>query len=267
MKSLKSMIATGALAVAGAAIAQPAPPAEAPKQPTKADYIADINTAADMIQAGTAKYCKAEHDGDKSKDEYTNADVAALVRHWATLPDKNPNISLEAVHGIAVSLANDDITVCMDKRVKDLGPNNVPATGQQFMATHGIQAALYPAATTMSFNPKPVAGADSKDATAQALLYSFNSLGNYVHKLNEMAMMAQMGIPQAAQAVASFTSRPLLFLYNPAAPETSTSGPSLNAMHLFHNPVINVPTEGSAPDDAQHRPTSARPASRHLQNV
>jgi len=268
MKSVRSLIATGIAAtamLAGNAGAQyaPMPGASEPAAPTKADLIADINKAADIIQAGTKEYCKPEFDGDKSKGEHTNADVAALVRGMASLPDKHPQYTLESVHGLITHIASNDLTVCFDKRVKDLSKANVPEEAHELLKTRGIHGVIYAGATTIGFSPKPV---DAKDpnATSAALLFGFNGLANRAGQLaktvNAAQMLSAMGHPQAQQAVAQANflgSTPFLFLYNPAAPEESTNGPAKDAGHLMENLIVKTQPQEAAPPAAR-QPTGLR---------
>ncbi len=268
MKSIRSLIASGIAAtamLAGNAGAQyaPMPGASAPQGPSKADLIADINKAADMIQEGTNKYCDAKYDGDKSKGEHTNADVAALVRGMISMPDKNPKFTLEAVHGLITHVASNDLTICFDKRVKDMTAANIPAEAGEVAKTHGIYGIIYPAATTLGFTPKPV---DAKDpsATSTAILFGFNGLAKRANQFDEVntaaQMLSAMGHPQAQQAVAQaryIASTPFVYLYNPAVPEQATNGPSKDAGFLMENPIIKAPAEEAAPP-AVRQPTGLR---------
>lgn len=267
MKSFRSLIAASVAASAMFAVpagAQyaPMPGASAPEGPSKTTLLAEIDKAADVIQAGTDKYCRAEFDGDKSKGEHTNADVARLVRGMARIADGPSGIPLDAVHAIVTGVAENDFTICFDKRVKDLNASNVPEQAHELLKTHSIKAVLYPAATTVGFTPVPIDAKDP-DATSTAILVSFHRLANRANQFNEANMAAQMlgamGHPQAQQAAAQahyFASTPFLFLYNPGDVQKASNGPAKDAGFLMENPVIRDPSAGApANNTPQLRPT------------
>lgn len=226
------------------------PAAATPAQP---ELVAQIHAAADTLQASTNKYCAPQYDGDKSKGEHTNADVAALVRGWTRIPERAPGLSLEVIASIATGIAADNYTICFDKRNQALSTSNVPPEGHHLLATQQIQGVLYAGAETLTLSPTPVNPADTLD-TSTAMLFGIDRLSKCVTIFNSLRREAevdrQFGNIQGAQEKemqADVYDAPLVYLYNKTEPARSSFGPSLDTRHLMFSPIIRPQSRTAHP--------------------
>lgn len=249
MKALRTFAAAGAMVAAvGTASAQTAAPA--PAQPDPAAVGNFFNQLADAIQAGTNKYCKAEFDGDKSKGELTNADVADIIRHAAKIPELHERIPLQFIAQTLATGAQNDYTICFDRRVKAVTADNMPEEARPLLAQTPLNAVIYPSVDVIAMTPVPVDAKDPKRSAAVAIFDSFHRLSQINNGLERLA--AEGNIPM----VMMLMSTPFAVLHNAAAPWQSQSGPAGELGAVMAEPPIKPQEEqGTSSTPSRGTPT------------
>lgn len=230
-KSVTAGVMAAFAGLSGAQTAAPAPDTD--YTPSDADMKRAIVAAADIIQAGTDKYCDPAVDGDKSKGEMTNADIGKLIRASAETKD----MPLTAAYAMVVAAAENDFTLCVDKRMKDIGSASPPQQFTQLLTENRPFSLSYPFITTIGITPVKSAAGEQADATG--ILRSISVLGRALG-------MAQSS-PQAL-----FMPLMMLQSNDPAGGATAFIAPSALSP-LFPTPPLKQDSPSSAP-----RPSGTR---------
>jgi hypothetical protein len=199
----------------------------------------------------TALRCNPAFDGDASKGELTNKDVASLMSS-NLIKKALPDFPDARVGGNLAEAASQGFAVCVDKNMKGLTDSN----GKPITAMiHFAQGDFGDAAKNISIiaiSPLAPNPADARTSAQMAIVDAAEHIGAITNKAAMLMMMMQSGDPRAKPFLQALLFKPVGVSFDPAKYDDSE--------HLVGDPkLVGMASPGKGPEEV---PAAKAPAPR-----